>query len=653
MTIIKKSILRISQENLRKIMILTARNPFVKNALKIQRDLEKKALSAAALSTILMNSFIATAYSAGESRNTGPLGLPDLSAPHTKPQEEQPRQLNPLQQNLVFNDFVPKDEQPRKKSRHDTFYLPADIWAHNIFLFLDQISRSHLIQTSQETYNAITSAPKTAVLDLEMMQKNNVFDELKNPKSRASMRLAKKTKLILKYGKITKEQLTTLFEAMPLLSELTFDEKTFSQETDLDFKRKILDVLNEHPVKNLKKIYLYLPTPSLIHQKDTITKLAKALINMTGLKTLYLDLSGYDESNNFDKSAIQSLSEALMAMTKLEDIHLDLTSCDLNKGKMKILNNALKGMKQLKKLNLIFEDNDLDADDIDDFSKSLVTLTNLETLHLNFTECKLDKRTIQPFCEALGKMTGLTTLDLVLASSDLDKETFDLLLKALANQNKLRTLRLTVAGNPLGSISEFFTKALKSITNLTTLDLNFATTNLDENAIKNLLKSLSTLTTLKTLRLDVSDNPFTKGIEDLNEVSKGIKGLTTLDLDLGQNHLDADAIKGLSNFLISQIGLRTLNLNLSTCQIDMDSMRFLIKAFVSMTQLQTLNLDLGENGFHELALKVLLKTLTGIKSLTTLDLTLLSMNINDGTKVIFNSLFQKKQKEGLNWRIYL
>lgn len=210
----------------------------------------------------------------------------------------------------------------------------------------------------------------------------------------------------------------------------------------------------------------------------------------------------------------------------------------------------------------------------------------------------------------------------------------DSIAECLSRLVSLRALALDFSLFPLKT--EDLKKAVSSLsdlTNLKALEINLAGVGVQSNVFPELLKQLKSCKGVEELSLNLSQNNLS-GISDFIEGLSDMKHLIDLNLNLSGAKIDSNVVETLVLSLRAMKHLENLGLNLSGFSLsgpalDKKSAFKLVGCFSDLTLLKKFSLDLGYNKLNDEHISDLADSLKRLSSMRHLELILNNNNLED------------------------
>ncbi|KAL4449598.1 hypothetical protein ABPG74_007421 [Tetrahymena malaccensis] len=170
---------------------------------------------------------------------------------------------------------------------------------------------------------------------------------------------------------------------------------------------------------------------------------------------------------------------------------------------------------------------------------------------------------------------------------------------------------------------------MKSLTQLTTIQLQLNNNYIGDKGISDLISWLNKQQNLVNLSLFISSNSFTKkGIKSLSEI-KQMKSLEKLTLAASKNELGQDLAESLGQFIAKQINVNQLVIILNECDLGNFGALRICQSINFLTQLEKLEIYLDENSMTNYGVLNSTKLISQNKQLKFLHLEICRFKIKD------------------------
>jgi len=270
---------------------------------------------------------------------------------------------------------------------------------------------------------------------------------------------------------------------------------------------------------------------------------------------------------------------------------------------------GIKNMKQLKKLKLDFwSQTDLSDEELQQLFRIVRGLNKLESFSLDLSRClKLTPKSMKIIHHSILSLAKLTSLSLAVRKNLYVSE----------------------------SNAELFISLIKNLDHLESFSLNlYSSQTATEEVILSLLQSLQGFKRLKSLKIDLTNNPIRyQGIAAIAfTLIKTQQTLNTFALNTAYaKNIDDDCVSTLSLGLTRLENLKQLSLEFIGASVSNKGLKMLNDAILVLEHLDALKIVLGENpNLSNLGIKNLTQDLSKMSSLRNLNLLFDSLDIEDG-----------------------
>ncbi|KAL4484513.1 hypothetical protein ABPG74_019690 [Tetrahymena malaccensis] len=290
------------------------------------------------------------------------------------------------------------------------------------------------------------------------------------------------------------------------------------------------------------------------------------------------------------------LGSFLQKCQKLEHLSIQLyepNQCeyDLNQKRDKLSENLIQSIPQCVNLQSLDLNLNLSKEGEQFLGKLLGQCRNLIFLNLKLQNLNLlnlaFEQVASNLTKGLSEQVNLVYLDLNLSSSRIHSQDLQNVCQCFSQCKNLNFLNLDVSYSNVSQAIKYLTASLQICSNLITLNLSFSNCMLSNEDIKNLLKTIQSLETIKILELNLSSNDYIDTQEETDVVKQ--KSLAKLKLDLSYCKLNGENVnKIIRRFEINK-DLSILHLNLSNNSFTKDSLEKQI-CFYRLNNLTNLSL---------------------------------------------------------------
>jgi len=254
---------------------------------------------------------------------------------------------------------------------------------------------------------------------------------------------------------------------------------------------------------------------------------------------------------------------------------------------------------------------------------------NLKELNLNFIGLGLKNECFNRIVASLKSLKQLKALHLNLSFNDI----FDITRIEQFKDCNLHKLTLNFSHCPLNqnSISSLI-KLISTLKHLLSIKLVMSSINLDERNIDQLFKAIGTQELLEEIGLNLDDNQClsSHNLSKLFNETLSSKNLKKAEFHLNKAFNSRDLSPDLQPQRNSLLALRTLELDLGYNRITEQNIIYLLDYFKSSINIEELSLSLECMKFKsEETLKTLFEWIKSLKKLLTLELSLASCEIPD------------------------
>ncbi|KAL4486150.1 hypothetical protein ABPG72_012203 [Tetrahymena utriculariae] len=375
-------------------------------------------------------------------------------------------------------------------------------------------------------------------------------------------------------NELKENQISLLIQAFSALQNILLLELHIGQTNFLFDKGCCLVQTWFQCIKNLQQLEIIIEAENFIGNEGLID-LSKGIKNLDQLRVLFISIDDqYNEDKyadiahkQIDVTSTEELAQAIRELKFILEVHLDINSvCSLNMLSL-ILNkniqypkqvylnhfqklnffktNQIQNEQNLQKLSFVVLPyqsikyqgakalslglkqitslvslsmqigfgNSIGPDGAEEISNALKTLLNLESLNLNFSYTKLNKNGALYIFDAIKQLKLLKQLTLFIGQhNSIQKESIVELGNVLQILKKLQFLRVTInSGNSIKeSGMKTFLESLSSLTNLNHLHLNLETDSFFLRKQQNYCDYFLNLTKLYTLSFKLKDQILTE-----------------------------------------------------------------------------------------------------------------------------------------------